>query len=158
MPPSRIHSAIQGNNVCTSPFYAEEGWWATHMHELPRVKRQIPQESVFRFIPSFYPQVLVRHGQHATGGESTQESPQVGHANRPAHIGETRASFTNSRMHCRRGPQSGQKDESGDSCIGLCHIRHSVSPQMNRSATGSPSLSILARVGSQAYRIEFPTG
>src|ERR1700684_763856 len=63
MPPSRIHSAIQGNNVCTSP---EEGWWATHMHELPRMKRQIPQESVFRFIPSFYPQVLVRHGQHAT--------------------------------------------------------------------------------------------
>ena len=38
------------------------------MHGLPRVKRQIPQESVFRFIPSFYPLVLVRHGQHATGG------------------------------------------------------------------------------------------
>ena len=50
-------------------FYAEEGWWTTHLHGLPRVKRQIPQESVFRFIPSFYPQVLVRHGQHATGGK-----------------------------------------------------------------------------------------
>ena len=119
-----------------------------------------------KFIPSFYPQVLDRHGQHATGGKVHRKKVRklatpIDYANRPGHIRETRASFTNSRMHCRRGerpPQSGQKDESGDSCIGLCHIRHSVSPQMNRSTTESPSLSILARVGSQAYRIEFPTG
>src|ERR1700744_3173912 len=50
-------------------FYREGGGWNSHFRGLPRVKRQIPQESVFRFIPSFYPQVLVRHGQDATGGK-----------------------------------------------------------------------------------------
>ena len=122
-------------HVCTSPFYAEEGWWATHIHGLPRVKHQTPQESVFRFIPSFYPQVLVRHDQHATGGKvhkkkvrklATPIDPHT--SERHEHLLRTQTCIS-TRMHCRRGPQSGQKDESGDSRIGLYHIRHSVSPQ-----------------------------
>jgi len=41
-----IRPSIHGSNGCTSPFRAEEGWWATHVHGLSRVERQISQESI----------------------------------------------------------------------------------------------------------------
>jgi hypothetical protein len=56
----------------------------------PRSLKDIPTvHRIRQFLPSSCPQVLEyrdRHGQHATGGkEQLEESPQVGHANRPGH-------------------------------------------------------------------------
>jgi hypothetical protein len=45
-PRSEYELEILCSNGYTSPFHAEEGWWAMHVHGLPRFERQISQESV----------------------------------------------------------------------------------------------------------------